>query len=183
MARENKTKYAVLAFLTWHPMSGYDVKKIVEKSISNFWSESYGQIYPILKKLVTEGLASSETKVQQGRPSRQVYSITTKGREELKMWLSEPSDYNVGRIEILLKLFFSSRVPVEVSRKHVEEFIGTQKGLLYKYETIEENLISEHDGNPELPYWLMTLSFGKHQSEALVKWGKETLKKLNEMES
>lgn len=183
MARENKTKYAVLAFLTWHPMSGYDIKKIVEKSISNFWSESYGQIYPILKKLVTEGLASSKTEEQQGRPSRQLYSITPKGREELKRWLSEPSDYNVGRIEILLKLFFSSRVPVEVSRNHVEEFLETQKALLHKYESIEGNLKSEHEGSPELPYWLMTLSFGRHQSEALVKWGKETLKKLNEMDN
>ena len=42
--REVKSKYAILGMLSIEPMSGYDIKKEVEKSISNFWTESYGQI-------------------------------------------------------------------------------------------------------------------------------------------
>ncbi len=49
MARENKTKYALLGLLNVCPGSGYDIKKLMEQSTSNFWNESYGQIYPILK--------------------------------------------------------------------------------------------------------------------------------------
>jgi DNA-binding PadR family transcriptional regulator len=47
MARVNGTRQVVLGFLTWRPMSGYDIKKIVEQSVSNFWSESYGQGWPV----------------------------------------------------------------------------------------------------------------------------------------
>jgi PadR family transcriptional regulator AphA len=32
-------------------MSGYDIRKTVQESIRFFWSESYGQIYPALKRL------------------------------------------------------------------------------------------------------------------------------------
>jgi DNA-binding PadR family transcriptional regulator len=49
--REVKSKYAILGMLSIAPMSGYDIKKQVETSISNFWSESYGQIYPALRNL------------------------------------------------------------------------------------------------------------------------------------
>ena len=44
MAKENKSKYAVMGVLSICPASGYDIKKFMECSTSNFWSESYGQI-------------------------------------------------------------------------------------------------------------------------------------------
>jgi DNA-binding PadR family transcriptional regulator len=37
--------------LSLRPMSGYDIRKTVQESIRFFWSESYGQIYPALKRL------------------------------------------------------------------------------------------------------------------------------------
>jgi PadR family transcriptional regulator AphA len=33
-----------------------------------------------------------------------------------------------------------------------------------------------------LPYWLITLSFGRHRSRAFVKWAKETLLVLERLE-
>ena len=56
MARGNRTTHAILGFLTWGPMSGYEIRKRVEESIGNFWSVSFGQIYPELRRLEAEGL-------------------------------------------------------------------------------------------------------------------------------
>ncbi|TMC59560.1 MAG: PadR family transcriptional regulator [Chloroflexota bacterium] len=39
MAKENKSKYAVLGVLSRCPGSGYDIKKFMEQSTSNFWNE------------------------------------------------------------------------------------------------------------------------------------------------
>ena len=50
MAKENRSKYAVLGMLATGPKSGYDIKQTIETSIGHFWNESYGQIYPILKR-------------------------------------------------------------------------------------------------------------------------------------
>jgi DNA-binding PadR family transcriptional regulator len=38
------TAYVILGMLAWRPMSGYDVKAIVDKSTRHFWAASYGQI-------------------------------------------------------------------------------------------------------------------------------------------
>ena len=56
MKRANKTQFAVLGLLSWQPMSGYTIKKLIEMGLTQFWSESYGQLYPTLEKLVETGL-------------------------------------------------------------------------------------------------------------------------------
>ena len=40
-------------------MSGYDLGQNIRGSVGFFWNESYGQIYPNLKKLAAEGLVGS----------------------------------------------------------------------------------------------------------------------------
>src|SRR6266702_3388689 len=98
MSKENKSKYAILGVLSYGPMSGYAIKKFIQQSISNFWNESYGQIYPILKQLTSEGLASSHAEKQEGKPERYMYTLTGKGWEALQQWLTEPAEHLVGRV-------------------------------------------------------------------------------------
>jgi hypothetical protein len=50
------------------------------------------------------------------------------------------------------------------------------------YAAIAKRLRKEEAEDPQLPYWLMTLNFGRHRSAALVKWSRETLKELEELE-
>lgn len=182
MSRENKSKYALLGVLSIGPMSGYEIKKTIETSLSNFWSESYGQIYPILRSLVSEGLATSYTHMQEGKPNRHVYTITEAGREELRSWLSRPIEHDVGRVEILLKLFFGSQLPASENVRKVEEFRELQQRLLAKYEGIEQWLRTSQAGHPAQPYWRMTVSYGQHVSRALTDWCDETLGSLKSLE-
>jgi DNA-binding PadR family transcriptional regulator len=181
MPRENKSKYALMGILTLRPMSGYDIKKTIEVSLGNFWSESYGQIYPILKSLVAEGLATISTETRAGKPNRKVYALTQAGRDELDRWLRRPSEYDVGRNEPLLKLFLGWQVPVEENVRKVEEFRELQRGLLDRYEGIERWLHETEAEHPGLPYWLMTVSYGKHVSRALTAWCDESLAALRGM--
>ena len=57
----NKTKYAILGVLDTFPGSGYDIKKYCDKSISYFWNENFGHIYPVLKQMENEGLVSKKS--------------------------------------------------------------------------------------------------------------------------
>jgi PadR family transcriptional regulator AphA len=183
MPRENKSKYALMGILTLGPMSGYDIKKTIEVSLGNFWSESYGQIYPILRVLVAEGLATISTETRAGKPNRNVYALTQAGHEELDLWLRRPSEYDVGRSELLLKLFLGWQVPLEENVRKIEEFRGLQRGLLSKYEGIERWLKETEAEHPGLPYWLMTVSYGKHVSRALTAWSDESLAALRAMQA
>ena len=87
MPRENKTKYAVLALLSRNSLTGYDIKKLVDRSISYFWNENFGHLYTVLRQMEREGLISRQVVRTSGRPDRSVFSITDEGRKVLSNWL------------------------------------------------------------------------------------------------
>ena len=176
------TPDALLGLLSMAPMSGYDIRMVISQSIGHFWSESFGQIYPALKRLTAEGFVEKKTERQKGRPDRHVYSLTKAGRERLGEWLIISAKAEVPRNELLLKLFFGSHAPVSASRENVEAFVATQEAALKVYAGITKELKRNRTGDPQLPFWMMTLSYGTHYSRALVKWGTETLKQLDAIE-
>jgi len=179
--RETKSKYSILGMLSIAPMSGYDIKKRIEESISNFWTESYGQIYPILKSLVAEKLVTKTVEKGSGKPDRHVYSLTELGRKELQRWLSEGVTPKVERNELLLKLFFGEEVTFGTNIRHIEQYRELQQGLLERYRAIEADIRASYKDDPNLPYWLLTVHYGQHVSQALLNWCDEALVKLDSM--
>ena len=181
MAKENKSKYAVMGVLSICPGSGYDIKKFMECSTSNFWSESYGQIYPILKQLEQEGSATHHAEKQEGKPEKYIYTLTKQGKEGLRDWLSESVDSAVERNELLLKLFFGGHIPIEKNEEHVRAFQEIQVQLLEKYEGIERELLAEAQDNADRSYPLMTVRYGIHRCRAFLTWCDETLETLHSL--
>ena len=176
------TADAVLGLLSMGPMSGYEMRRMISQSIGHFWSESFGQIYPALKRLTAEGLVEKRTEVKKGQRERNVYSLTKAGKKQLKKWAEVPAGVAVPRNELLLKLFFGSHAPVSASRKNVQAFVARQEQALAAYAEVMKGIERRRE-DPQAPFWLMTLSFGQHYSEALVKWGNETLRELDVIET
>ncbi|MCX8071291.1 MAG: PadR family transcriptional regulator [Candidatus Binatia bacterium] len=175
-ARSNKTRLAVLGFLTWGPMSGYDIRKAISQSTRFFWSESYGQIYPVLQQLAREGLARARV-ARQGRRQRVVYEITPTGRAFLQSWLAEAPEEAPVRNELLLKTFFGRHGIQARLRQHVE-------ALLHRMAAVEQELAGirsriEAVDHPDAPYWLLTLRFGELQLDAQLAWCREALRMLD----
>lgn len=181
MSKENKSRYAILGMLSTEPMSGYAIKKAIENSVANFWNESYGQIYPILKQLADTGLTTSHTEKQEGKPERYVYTLTDKGREELLHWLTEPVEHAIERNELLLKLFFGHEVPVTTSIEHVRQFRALMIELLEKYTGIITYLNEDCPAVPEIQYSRITVSYGLHRTRALLEWCDETIELLQQL--
>ena len=179
MAKENKSKYALLGILSMCPGSGYDIKKFMEQSTSNFWSESYGQIYPILKQLVEEGLATSHTEKQEGKPERYIYTLTERGLEVLRHWLTEPIEHMVERNELLLKLFFGRQNTIADNIEYVKQFQLLQEQLFHKYRGIEAFLEANCADNADLCYSLITVRYGILRCQALLNWCEETMHTLS----
>jgi PadR family transcriptional regulator AphA len=181
MGKENKSRYALLGMLSLAPMSGYDIKKATDISINHFWKENYAQIYPMLKQLAKEGLTTSHVEEQEGKPDRHVYTLTDKGREELQRWLAGPVDYQVYRNELLLKLFFGKQIPVPSSIEHVRRYREIHVQLLRVLQETEAYIKDEEKEDPNLPYWLITLSYGKHDAQSSIAWCDETLATLEKL--
>jgi PadR family transcriptional regulator AphA len=84
-------KYAILGFLSWRPLTGYDLKKIFEDSVFIYWSGNNNQIYKSLVELHREELVTGKVEHQENGPSRKIYTITEKGSADLRKWvLSSP---------------------------------------------------------------------------------------------
>jgi PadR family transcriptional regulator, regulatory protein AphA len=105
----SNTAYVILGILQKGPMSGYDIKSKVDISARFFFTASYGQIYPELKRLATAGLIEG-TELRTGRRARTEYELTSAGRGALLEWLREPSAGIEVRDEGLLKFFFGGRL-------------------------------------------------------------------------
>jgi DNA-binding PadR family transcriptional regulator len=162
-------------------MSGYDIKKTIEGSISNFWRESYGQIYPILRRIEAEGLATCSRRASEGGRDRNVYSISEAGRADLRRWLSEPTPPPRLRNELLLKLFFGRQGDLAAHIGTLEAHRREQLEALERYSQIQAELEAEASGQPDLPFWLMTLRYGESDARARIGWCDETLSTLREL--
>lgn len=167
----NKTKYLILGLLSDEPLSGYEIKKIVDTRFSFFWSESFGQIYPQLKKLSENGLIE-EVSLDETENSKKAkkYSITHKGSCELKEWLKEPVEKETVRYEILLKMYFSNIVPPEVMLEHIKEFQISHRKQLKLFEKFQQQLEEYRDVHENHEDILMVLSFGQKVWGAYDEW-------------
>ncbi len=180
--RASTSRFAILGVLSLGAMSGYDVKKLIERSIAHFWNESYGQIYPSLNRLAAEGFAERRREKQRGKPDRHVYSLTPKGREELARWLAVPARHEPFRSELLLKLFLGDAGRVADAIAQIEHYESGQRGLLETYIAIERRLRKEMAGHPQLPFSLVTLHYGQHRCRAMLAWCAESIRALERLE-
>ena len=54
-------EHAILGFLNYKPLSGYDLKKIFDTSVRHFWAADQSQIYRTLNRLTERGWAEMES--------------------------------------------------------------------------------------------------------------------------
>jgi DNA-binding PadR family transcriptional regulator len=174
MAKTSKSKFAVLGILTIKPSSGYDIKKFTENNLGHFWSESYGNLYSLLKRMLDQGLVTKKTERQDGKPDRIEYSITGKGESEFEEWLTMPFEPEVIRSELLLKVFFGGRMPTDRLEKHLVTYRHQQQALDSELARVEMAL-DELKNDPNYPYWMMTLRRGRILCEARIRWVDESL--------
>lgn len=171
----------LLGLLTIESMSGYDLGLTIRGSVGHFWNESYGQIYPNLKKLANDGLVSCKTERQNGKPDRRIYSITNKGRERLKDWLAVPPQPEIPRNELLLKLFFGTQASPDLLIEYVESMAEKERALLHQFNRAGQEEIARNQRYPDAPYWKMAARFGKFELEAHLRWAEETRAALHRL--
>jgi len=183
LAKVNKTKYALLGILSNRSGSGYDIKKMCDYSIGHFWNENYGHIYPVLQKMEQENLITKEVKQTEGRPDKNIFSITQKGKEELEEWLMLPIEQQPTRSELLLKIFLSKDIPMENIVEKIKKRKEDCERDLQKYSEIEElfNSGKIQADKKSLVLWTSTINYGRQGEEAQIKWCNETLEELEKI--
>ena len=176
MGKERKIDMVILGLLSHEDLSGYDIKKRIDGAVSFFWKGSFGNIYPALRQMETEGLIDRSGESGGGR-EKVTYHISPAGKEQLIEWLREEQASNDLRYETLLKLFFGGAAGTGTSIANIEAFerrIRRDLALLKKYaDTLERDL---NDGDHL--YYYLTVTFGIDTYGAYLKWCAKAKKML-----
>jgi PadR family transcriptional regulator, regulatory protein AphA len=132
------TAKVILGMVRLGRRTGYEIKQLVDVSTRFFWAASYGQIYPELKRLEDDGLLSGSDASVNGR-QRRAFSLTSAGEAALDEWLrSDEPLVNEMRNEGVLKLFFSSGLPVE-------ERLALVRQMRTRHEEVHGSLCARED--------------------------------------
>ncbi|RKX77641.1 MAG: hypothetical protein DRP87_08560 [Spirochaetes bacterium] len=177
--RKSKTRYLIMGLLSEGPMSGYDIRRITLERFRFFWSESFGQIYPELRRLEQDGLIARLEEKDTPRHKKR-FSLTEKGMEMLRQWLLSPAETEQMRFEVLLKCYFSYLAPKGTILNHVKDFRRRYTDVLNQLLVIERELQVAPDSFNNHWYVLATVRLGIKTYRAYLSWAEEILNEFKE---
>lgn len=175
--------HAILGFLNYAPLSGYDLKKVFDSSVRNFWYADQSQIYRTLSRLTEQKWVEMEVVEQTDRPDRKVYHITEPGRAELRAWLMGPFPAQPPHSGPLVQIFFSGQLSDAELLQRFESAAQIFRSLLEAYDRVP-NQISEYKGivksERDEQIGLLTLDLGKRTMQAQLDWAEDVIGQIKD---
>jgi PadR family transcriptional regulator, regulatory protein AphA len=178
-------KYAILGFLSYGPMTGYEIKQRMDRSTVHFWHAKQSQIYTTLKGLEEDGGVESRVEEQTERPDRRVYTLMPEGSRQLQSWLNEPyTECSPRKETLVLKMFFAAQMDPDaaLSQLHIQRNLHNRQLTYYRDDTVS----SIQQAAEEFPtlkqdavMWDATRRFGEMYEEIYVRWIDEMIQLLS----
>jgi PadR family transcriptional regulator AphA len=174
-------KHAILGFLSFAPLSGYDLKKAFDRSVRHFWPANQSQIYRTLAELEREGFVEKEVIAREERLDMKIYAISEAGRTELHRWLSTPLPPQDTREPFLIQVYFGGKLAdEELIHLLQHEITGVRERLeVYKmvYALVQEQPSRVTD--PRAIFMsMLTLEYGLRGQVVLLRWLESALERL-----
>jgi DNA-binding PadR family transcriptional regulator len=170
------TEYAVLTVLTVETqnceLSGYDLLKIVERSVGYVWKPTRSHLYSILPRLVERRLATRRNAEGVRGPERHLYRVTKKGRRLARAWLEEPVPGD--RQLFMLKVFYGGLQSREALIAHYRQFREDRQAALDDLRSVEPT--NTRRGHDYFHYFLLAL--GIENAELEVRWADDAIEEL-----
>jgi PadR family transcriptional regulator AphA len=173
--------YAILGFLNYLPMTGYDLKKVFDDSVRHFWYADQSQIYRTLSRLNEKGYVEREVIEQDNRPDRKEYSITEEGREALKKWLASQPSEGAPHSSPLIQVFFAGQFPDEEIVKMFYFLDNAMDKMLEQYSQIPEKIEEYRQmlhSDREMYFWAATLDLGVRLAKVQQEWARDLISDL-----
>ncbi|MBI5832853.1 MAG: PadR family transcriptional regulator [Armatimonadetes bacterium] len=174
--------HAIQGFLSYGPMTGYDLKKMFDDSVRNFWPATQSQIYRTLRDMADEGLLRVEVVPQTDLPDRKVYHLTEAGLADLRAWLASPPTGPHGRSAWLVQVFFAHHLPNEEIIALFEQHVAQMRdALAHLSGEVQDNVAGRYAslGTERMRlFWQLTLDSGKAHLVAELAWAEQAIERL-----
>lgn len=176
-------EYAILGFLNYKPLSGYELKKLFDNTVRHFWHADQSQIYRTLAQLAQQGLAEIEVVEQSVRPDRKVYHITPQGQQALHHWLKEDFPQERSRSAPLVKVFFLGQLSDDEILAKFNEAAAIFRHILEQYRQLPpqaQEYIDRVSSPREAYFWMLTLELGVKTMQAQLEWAENVIRYIEE---
>lgn len=174
---KKKTRYVILGLLRDEAMTGYEIKNCIDRRMSFFWQESYGQIYPELNAMQNDGLLDAREDQQSGNRVKFRYTITEKGRQVFNDWMTEECEKDTVRSEAFLKFFLANDSNQADVIHHLEKFHQQNRERLESYEMFMKSFQGLEDMHNH-KYILKMLELGIRQQHLYCDWSSDYIDEL-----
>jgi PadR family transcriptional regulator, regulatory protein AphA len=174
-------EYAILGFLNYRPLSGYDLKKVFDNSVRHFWPADQSQIYRTLAKLAERGHVEQEIVRGQDHPDRKEYHITPAGQEALRTWLLNPLPSQDIRIAALIQVFFAGQLSDQETLALFERFAAEARAVLETYDQIPQPAKAEIQPTGmqrDSYFWRLTLEYGIMATRMDLAWFENVIARI-----
>lgn len=165
------TAYVVLGLVSIRPVTGYGLVGYAERTVGNFFPLTRSHIYSELRRLGQLGLLDATEVEQDSAPTKRVYEITAKGREELGYWLEEEAmSEERTRSMFLVRVFFGDRTSPDRMAALLDQFERRARARRDALATVVDRLADR----PESVFRRATAMLGVHREEANLDWVTQT---------
>lgn len=174
-------KHAILGFLSFAPLSGYDLKKAFDRSVRHFWPANQSQIYRTLAELDEQGFVVKEVVAREERLDMKIYSITDKGRTELHQWLSTPLPEQDAREPFLIQIYFAGKLSDDELLELLRRELKVTEERLAVYEAIHQISVSEPGKINDVRaifLCMLTLEAGYINNQSIAQWLRSAIKRI-----
>ena len=108
--------------------------------------------------------------------------LTSSGLARLRELLAEPPQMAPPRNGLMLRLFFGRQLGVPACRALLLEAKADAEARLAMFEDLRREVTKDDEAAQDRPYWLLTISAGRHAALAALAWAEESLTALDSFE-
>ena len=159
--------YIALGMVLDEALTGYDIKKEIEAGVGNFYTASYGSLYPALKKLTDKGYLTMIER-SHGNRLKKYYEATKLGREAFIEWLSSPFEPSSSTDSLLARIYFFAELPQSVREQQLQDYEVYYQQVLRKLKAIEKRF-SDSEGEHDY-FELSILYLGLQHLQDSIRW-------------
>jgi DNA-binding PadR family transcriptional regulator len=170
---------AILACLTEHPMTGYELAKTFDSSIGFFWKTDHQQIYRELSRLRDRGYIQGREVVQTGKPNKLVYTLTPEGRAAFRHWAARPSVPPSIKDDLLIRLYALEAVDIEPLRADLMARLEHHRDRYERYERIVKKRFPDGTASAADMGKLLNLRIGLRHEKMVAEWCEEAITALS----
>ena len=169
----NATAASLLGFLHDGPRSGWDLTRLVETTLGDFWSITRSQVYRELADLSRRGLVEAG---ETGRRDARPYTLTADGREAFAAWAAQGPGAATIRLPLLLFVSLGRHIGTPRLLEELRAQLAAQRVLVAQYEGERARLA---DGAADALI-VATIDYGIETGKVTIAWIEQLVARLED---